>query len=71
MNAAKPDVGREAVTKDLKDRGKFKTPGLRNVAKTYPYMHDGETPTLEAVVDLHNKGESRTRTLTRLSSRWG
>ena len=56
MNAANPDVGREADTKDLKDRGKFKTPGLRNVANTYPYMHDGETPTLEAVVDLHNKG---------------
>jgi cytochrome c peroxidase len=56
MNAAKPDVGREAVTKDPKDRGKFKTPGLRNVANTYPYMHDGQTPTLEAVVELHNKG---------------
>jgi cytochrome c peroxidase len=56
MNAAKPDVGREAVTKDPKDRGKFKTPGLRNVANTYPYMHDGQTPTLEAVIELHNKG---------------
>ena len=56
MNAAKPDIGREAVTKDPKDRGKFKTPGLRNVANTYPYMHDGQTPTLEAVVELHNKG---------------
>jgi cytochrome c peroxidase len=56
MNAAKPDVGREAVTKDEKDRGKFKTPGLRNVANTYPYMHDGQTPTLEAVIELHNKG---------------
>ena len=56
MNAAKPDVGREAVTKDLKDRGKFKTPGLRNVANTYPYMHDGQTPTLEAVLELHNNG---------------
>ena len=56
MDAAKPDIGREAVTKDEKDRGKFKTPGLRNVANTYPYMHDGQTPTLEAVVELHNKG---------------
>ena len=56
MNATKPDIGREAVTKDPKDRGKFKTPGLRNVANTYPYMHDGQTPTLEAVVELHNKG---------------
>jgi cytochrome c peroxidase len=56
MNAAKADIGREAVTKDPKDRGKFKTPGLRNVANTYPYMHDGQTATLEAVVELHNKG---------------
>ena len=56
MNAAKPDVGRETVTKDPKDRGKFKTPGLRNIANTYPYMHDGQTPTLEAVVEVHNKG---------------
>jgi cytochrome c peroxidase len=56
MNAAKPDVGRETVTKDEKDRGKFKTPGLRNVANTYPYMNDGQTPTLEAVIELHNKG---------------
>jgi cytochrome c peroxidase len=56
MKTATPDVGREAVTKDPKDRGKFKTPGLRNVANTYPYMHDGQTPTLEAVVELHNNG---------------
>jgi cytochrome c peroxidase len=56
MNTAKPDIGREAVTKDEKDRGKFKTPGIRNVANTYPYMHDGQTPTLEAVIELHNKG---------------
>ena len=56
MNAATPDVGRETVTKDPKDRGKFKTPGLRNVANTYPYMHDGQTATLEAVVELHNNG---------------
>jgi cytochrome c peroxidase len=56
MHAATPDVGREAVTKDLKDHGKFKTPGLRNAANTYPYMHDGQTSTLEAVIELHNKG---------------
>jgi cytochrome c peroxidase len=56
MNAAKPDIGREAVTKDPADRGKFKTPGLRNVANTYPYMHDGKTPTLEAVVKFYDSG---------------
>lgn len=56
MDAEKPDVAREAVTKDAADRGKFKTPGLRNCANTYPYMHDGKTPTLEGVVDFYDKG---------------
>lgn len=55
-NSPKPDIGREAVTKNPNDRGKFKTPGLRNVAQTYPYMHDGKTPTLAAVVKFHNDG---------------
>ena len=49
-------IGTEAVTKDAADRGKFKTPGLRNCANTYPYMHDGKTPTLEGVVDFYDKG---------------
>jgi cytochrome c peroxidase len=57
MNVPKPDIGREAVTKDPADRGKFKTPGLRNVAQTYPYMHDGKTPTLAAVVEFLNAGD--------------
>jgi cytochrome c peroxidase len=56
MKNAKPDFGREAVTKDPKDRGKFKTPGLRNVAMTYPYMHDGSDKSLMEVVDLYDKG---------------
>jgi cytochrome c peroxidase len=56
MKEANPNPGREAVTKNPADRGKYKTPGLRNVALTYPYMHDGKTPTLEAVVEMHNAG---------------
>jgi cytochrome c peroxidase len=55
-DSAKPDIGREAVTKDPADRGRFKTPGLRNVQLTYPYMHDGKTPTLEAVVEFLDRG---------------
>jgi len=54
--AAHPDVGREAVTKNPADRGRFKTPGLRNVARTYPYMHDGKTKTLADVVDTLDRG---------------
>jgi cytochrome c peroxidase len=34
----------------------FKTPTLRDVARRAPYMHDGSVPTLEAVVDLYNRG---------------
>ncbi len=36
--------------------GRFKVPGLRNVALTAPYMHDGSLPTLRAVVDFYNRG---------------
>jgi cytochrome c peroxidase len=51
-----PDVGRYEVTTDLKDRWAYKTPTLRNVALTAPYMHDGSLPTLEAVVVFYDRG---------------
>ena len=41
MDKEEPDLGRFVVTKDDKDRGAFKTPTVRNVALTAPYMHDG------------------------------
>ena len=44
------DRGREKVTASASDAGKFKTPSLRNVAVTGPYMHDGRFATLEEVV---------------------
>jgi len=50
------DEGRYAVTKSRKDMGAFKTPGLRNTAQTYPYLHDGSEKTLEAVIELYNRG---------------
>ncbi|MEB3329404.1 MAG: cytochrome c peroxidase [Candidatus Sericytochromatia bacterium] len=50
------DPGRQAVTHREQDRGAFKTPTLRNVARTGPYMHDGSLPTLEAVVAHYNRG---------------
>jgi cytochrome c peroxidase len=56
MNRPDPDLGREAHTKKAADRGKFKTPGLRNIALTYPYLHDGSEKTLRAVIDLYNRG---------------
>ena len=51
-----PDEGRFIVTKNPADWGAFKTPTLREVARTAPYMHDGSMATLEEVVDLYDKG---------------
>lgn len=46
-----PDLGRYRVTGLEADRGVFKVPGLRNVALTAPYFHDGSAPTLDAAVE--------------------
>lgn len=56
MNAKEPDLGRYVVTKVEKDKGAFKTPTIRNVALSAPYMHDGSMDTLEEVVEHYNKG---------------
>jgi cytochrome c peroxidase len=50
------DLGRYAVTKKEVDRGRYKTPSLRGVGLTGPYMHDGSLKTLEDVVEFYNKG---------------
>jgi cytochrome c peroxidase len=51
-----PDIGRQAISGLLGDRGSFKTPTLREIARTAPYMHDGSLKTLEDVVEHYNKG---------------
>ncbi len=56
MDVAEPAEGRFAVTKDEKDRGAFKTPTIRNVELSAPYMHDGSQATLEEVVEWYAKG---------------
>lgn len=56
MDAEEPDLGRYDVTEDEKDKGAFKTPSLRNVALTAPFMHDGSQETLEEVVEWYDKG---------------
>jgi cytochrome c peroxidase len=56
MEKDKPDLGRYEVTKVTGDKGAFKTPTLREIARTAPYMHDGRFKTLEEVVDYYNKG---------------
>ena len=56
MDGAEPDLGRFVVTKEEKDKGAFKTPTVRNVELTGPYMHDGSQKTLEEVVEWYDKG---------------
>lgn len=56
MDVEKPDVGRFEQSKLEGDTGAFKTPTLREIAKTAPYMHDGHLKTLEEVVSYYNKG---------------
>ena len=48
------DKGRYEVTADKNDLGKFKVPGLRNVAVTAPYMHDGSFKTIEDVIEYYD-----------------
>jgi cytochrome c peroxidase len=50
------DPGRQMLTGRAGDLGKFKVPGLRNIAVSAPYMHDGSVPTLEAVVEQYAQG---------------
>jgi cytochrome c peroxidase len=54
--AVVPDLGRYEVTRNLADRHAFKTPSLRNVAHTAPYMHDGSLASLDEVVDFYDRG---------------
>lgn len=50
------DKGRILVSMDSLDEGKFKVPSLRNIAMTYPYMHDGSLASLEEVIEHYNQG---------------
>jgi len=50
------ELGRFAVTENVTQVGAFKTPTLRNIAETGPYMHDGSLETLEDVIDFYNNG---------------
>jgi cytochrome c peroxidase len=52
----KVDLGRYMVTKNAEDIGSFKTPTLREISRSAPYMHDGRFKTLEEVVNFYNQG---------------
>ncbi|HUQ93188.1 MAG TPA: cytochrome c peroxidase [Bryobacteraceae bacterium] len=63
MDKPDPDLGRFLVTKNDADWGAFKTPTLRDIARTAPYMHDGSLKTLEEVVDFYDKGGIKNKNL--------
>jgi cytochrome c peroxidase len=56
MDTETPDLGRFLVTRNEADKGAFKTPTLRDVARRGPYMHDGSEKTLADVVAFYNTG---------------
>lgn len=62
-DANQTDIGRQKVTNDPADKAKFKTPSLRNIALTAPYMHDGRLKTLEEVIDHYNTGVKNSATV--------
>jgi cytochrome c peroxidase len=55
-NKKTSSLGRYAVTRNLTEIGAFKTPTLRNIELTAPYLHDGSLATLEDVVEFYNNG---------------
>jgi cytochrome c peroxidase len=62
----KEDLGRYNVSKAEKDKGAFKTPTLRSITETAPYMHDGALKTLEEAVDFLNAGGGANSNLSTL-----
>jgi cytochrome c peroxidase len=56
MDKQRPDLGLYNISKQESDKGAFKTPTLREIAHTSPYMHDGSIATLEEIVEHYDKG---------------
>jgi cytochrome c peroxidase len=56
MDQPEPDLGRFVVTNVEGDKGSFRTPTLREISQTGPYMHNGSLKSLEEVVDFYDKG---------------
>ena len=60
------DLGRGKIVKDKTLNGAFKTPRLRNVLLTPPYMHDGSIGTLEEVVEFYNRGGNKAKNKSKI-----
>ena len=56
LDAMPLDSGRNRITENSRDWGKFRVPSLRNVELTSPYMHDGRFETLDEVLEHYNSG---------------
>tara|TARA_B100000809_G_C15136148_1_gene530679 strand:- start:3933 stop:5114 length:1182 start_codon:yes stop_codon:yes gene_type:complete len=63
LDATFTDLGRALVTNDPNDNAKFKTPSLRNLAYSAPYMHDGRFQTLDEVIDHYSTGVTISATI--------
>ena len=64
LDSVSKDIGREGVTNQQMDNGRFRVVTLRNIALTAPYMHDGRFETLEQVVDHYNEHLQRSQSLS-------
>jgi|GEM_PF-79412 len=62
LGVSEKDEGRAKITGKKEDRFRFRTPSLRNIAETGPYMHDGSLKTLDEVVTFYYRGIPRTST---------
>ncbi len=71
LDAAFTDLGFGGVTGDSKDNGKFRTPSLRNLEFTAPYMHDGRFTTLEEVINHYSEGLKNSPTIDPLMKKIG
>ena len=63
LDATFSDLGLGVVTGDPSDNGKFKSPSLRNLAFTAPYMHDGRFNTLDEVIEFYSTGLQNSSTI--------
>jgi len=63
LDQTQTDKGLYNITKNINDIGKFKTPTLRNISHTAPYMHDGRFETLDEVLDFYSSGVQQSPSL--------
>ncbi len=66
-----PGPGREFISNNPEDKGKFKSPTLRNIMLTAPYMHDGRYETIEEVIDFYSHGVKWSPTIDPLMKKVG